>query len=739
MAKVGILTEKPSAAAAFAAALGGTQGNYQGVEYVIANARGHLFELAEPELQLSGASDAEVASMKSWDLSNLPWDLSRFNWEYVPIKGSSKFMSDIRLAFKDCDEIVNGCDVDPSGEGSLIYANIVKALGLDGRKQSRMYFTDEAAPSLQKAFMGRKAVPDLDRFDEYQMASFRSSFDFASIQFTRAATASAAQGSVLRQGRLKSAMVLLVGDQLAAREAYVKTEAFQNRFRDDLGVMYTNPAEPVFATEAEVPQKYGPSKVKLDSRSMKRTPPRRQLDLSALSARLSTQGVKADQVLAVYQKMYEAKVVSYPRTDDKTITTEQFNELLPLADKIAGVVGVDVSLLTERTPRRTHVKDSGAHGANRPGPVVPASLESLSGKFGPVAPLIYAEVARSYLAMLAPDYVYESQEGHIEKYPEFTGKASVPKSMGWKLVFSDSDDTDADESSKGLGTDAEPIVYVIVPPKPEHPTMTWLMKQLAKRDVGTGATRTSTYADVTQAASKRNKWPLLHDSSGKITMTDFGDQSHRLLPGTNIGNLGITEHVYAAMREIAAGHTTADKELAIVATWVSEDIRTMQRNGAAMRKELGLDEQVQQKEKYEGTWVVTGETIKFSRQFGSHRFSDEECEALLAGEEISMSPVSASTGNPYDVFGRLEPQEYKEVSYVGFKANFGKKDASGKIAPPTAWCKHVFTPEETAKLAAGEKVAIEGFISKKGKSFNATVSFTDEEKAGDWRIKPDFG
>ena len=210
MAKVGILTEKPSAAAAFAAALGGTQGNYQGVEYVIANARGHLFELAEPELQLSGASDAEVASMKSWDLSNLPWDLSRFNWEYVPIKGSSKFMSDIRLAFKDCDEIVNGCDVDPSGEGSLIYANIVKALGLDGRKQSRMYFTDEAAPSLQKAFMGRKAVPDLDRFDEYQMASFRSSFDFASIQFTRAATASAAQGSVLRQGRLKSAMVLSV-------------------------------------------------------------------------------------------------------------------------------------------------------------------------------------------------------------------------------------------------------------------------------------------------------------------------------------------------------------------------------------------------------------------------------------------------------------------------------------------------------------------------------------------------
>ena len=47
MAKVGILTEKPSAAEAFAAALGGTQGNYQGVEYVIANARG-LTEMPWP-------------------------------------------------------------------------------------------------------------------------------------------------------------------------------------------------------------------------------------------------------------------------------------------------------------------------------------------------------------------------------------------------------------------------------------------------------------------------------------------------------------------------------------------------------------------------------------------------------------------------------------------------------------------------------------------------------------------
>ena len=88
---------------------------------------------------------------------------------------------------------------------------------------------------------------------------------------------------------------------------------------------------------------------------MKQTAPPRLLDLAALSARLSSRGFKAKDVLAVYQKMYEAQVVSYPRTEDKVITPEQFNELLPKIDQIAGVVGVNPSVLTHRSPRSTHV------------------------------------------------------------------------------------------------------------------------------------------------------------------------------------------------------------------------------------------------------------------------------------------------------------------------------------------------------------------------------------------------
>ncbi|MCI4659573.1 DNA topoisomerase [Cryobacterium zhongshanensis] len=745
-----ILTEKPSQGRAFGQALGGASGSFNGEAYVITSARGHLYELAQPEDQLVNALPSDVAKMKSWNLADLPWNEGDFSWTRVPIKGTSDTIAQVRAALSKVDEIVIATDLDPTGEGDAIAWNIIDELHLHGKKFSRMEFTDEAPASIQKAFVKRRAIKSMMDEGDYRKADFRNKFDFLTMQFTRVATVSAAQKAVLRQGRLKSVMVNLVGAQLEAHLNYVKIPEFQNRFRDENDVLYTNPAEPRFATQAEVPQGYRASKVILDSRTNKRTAPRRLLDLAGLAARLSGKGVKADHVLATYQKMYEDQVVSYPRTEDKTITTEQFNELLPFVNKIAGVVNVDTSLLTQRAPRKTHVKDSGAHGANRPGPKVPASLDALKAKYGPAAPLIYEELARSYLAMLAEDYLYESQDGHLETYPLFVGRVSVPKSQGWKAVFFDQDDAKSDlpagteapsENTTGLGTIGQPIVYEIVPPRPEAPSMKWLMKQLEKRDVGTGATRTSTYADVT---SDKAKFPLLNDKRGKITMTENGDMSYRLLPGTRIGDLGVTEQVYATMRDIAAGTTTAEAELAIVANWVRDDIETMQRNAVSMRKELGLSEVAQQKEKADGVWAVTGEPTKFNREWSGHKFTDKEVDQLLAGLEITFKATSAKSGNEFEAHGKLADQIFtkdgKDHPYIGFKADFGPKvDAKGVEQPQAKWCDHVFTAAEVKQLLAGDKIFIDDFVSKKGKTFGATVHFGEEDGKPGKKIIPEFG
>lgn len=734
---IGILTEKPSASRNFGAALGGMKGSYQGQDYVIAAARGHLYEFADPSVMVPPALSAQY---KSWELAHLPWDLSCFNWKRVMKKGAQATVSDIKAALKDCDEIVVATDTDVTGEGDLIFWAIIDELKLHGKTFSRMEFTDEAPASLQKAFVNRRPIKSMQTEGAFLMADFRTKFDLMSMQFTRIATKSAGQKAVLRQGRLKSAMVKMVGDQLKAHNDYKKVPFFENRFRDENAVLYLNPAEPRFPTESEVPKGYEPSPVVLDSRQNKRVAPRRLLDLASLSARLSSKGFKAKLVLDTYQKMYETgPFLSYPRTDDKTITVEQFNELLPLANKIAAVVGVDISLLTQLTPRNTHVKNTGAHGANRPGPKVPASLDALKAQFGPAAPYIYEEVARSYLAMLAGDYVYESQEGHLEKYPTFKGRAAVPKNLGWKQVFSDGEDADSDENTAGLGTKADPFIFEGQNKRPEHPTMKWLMKALEKRDVGTGATRTSTYAEVT---SEKASYPLLAETRGKITMSEFGSMSYLLLPNTRIGDLGITEYLQAEMREVAAGNKTADQALAIMAQWVAEDIITMQANAVHMKKELNVTEIVT-REKFEGTWAKSGDNISFNRVWGAndkwegHRFSDAECKKLLSGAAHSFEAVSKA-GNGYTAVGTLEEGEFKGKSYIGFKMDFDKKDNDASVVPKSL-LGHTFTSDERTKLEAGEKVFVDGLTSKKGNTFGATLYVGIKDGESKESIIFDFG
>lgn len=659
---LGILCEKPSAARNFAKAFGGMSGVYQGTPYLITHARGHLYEYQDPDKQVP----KEYASTyKSWNLNALPWDESLFSWKRKKQEGVTSVLQNIQSAFRTCDEICIATDVDPSGEGELIAWEIFDELKLHNKKVSRMYFVDESVKELQKAFVSRKVLPGMLQDMDFVKAQYRSQWDMLSMQFTRIATICAGNKAVLRQGRLKSAMVQIVGNGLKAVREYKRVPFYSNKFKDENGVIYTNPDEPTFPDKSQVPQMYQPSAVVKDSTKMMATAPPKLIDLAALSAKLASKGYKAKEVLDVYQKMYEAQIVSYPRTEDKTITPEQFQDLLPLVDRIASVVGVSTALLTHRQPRTTHVKAGGAHGANRPGPNVPASLQSLV-QYGACGPAIYEILARNYLAMLAEDYQYEQQKGHIALYPKFVGSAAVPKARGWKDVFSDEDLED--EESLGLGTMANPFIAEGANPKPPTPTMKWLMKQLEKVDVGTGATRTSTYADVTSSTSK---YPLLRESKGKLDMTEYGTLSYELLQGTYIGDVSLTKQVQDEMKAIAGKQMNPADGLYKMREYVRHDMTVMQNNAKILQTKGVLNmagTQYPQKEKYSGVWVKTGKQVNFNRTWGGYRFTDDECEKLLAGLDIEIHGLAKKNGTgTYGVRGRLDEGEYNGHKYVGFQ------------------------------------------------------------------------
>lgn len=730
MGKVCILAEKPSAARNFAKALGGKSGTYKGQDYVIVPARGHLFEFKDPTEMVPADKKDKYTS---WELGELPWDEKDFSWEREMKKGASQTLGDIRSAMGSCSEVCHGADLDPTGEGDLLGWEIIDALDAHDKKLTRMEFIDESPASIQKAFENRRTMTSMMDEGNYRKAEFRSRFDMMSMQWTRVATkilATTGRRAVLRNGRLKSAMVVIVGDGLKAHNDYVKKPVYMARFTDDLGVTYTNPEAEEFSDASQVDLSgLATSSVTKDKVTPKSTAPPKLLDLSGLSSMLSKKGVSAKEVLSVYQKMYEAQIVSYPRTEDRTVTNEQFKDLVADADKIARVVGIDPAKLTHRSPRKSHVKDSGAHGANRPGPNVPGSLEEVEQTYGRTGRMIYETLAKNSMTMLAEDYRYDQHAGHVTDFPDFTGTANVPTDQGWKDIFTvdadlADDGDDADSAGQGLGSTAEPVVGERVNPRPPHPNQGWLMKQLEKRSVGTGATRTSTYAEVTGG-----KNALMKEAKSKLTLTETGEVNHLLLPGTRIGDLALTERVYADMDRVSKdGSLDFNEMLQPVKDWIVADIETMRNNAVNITENVGtkLTAGFATKEKATGVWAKTGEPVKFTREFRGHRFTDDEVVRLLAGEtDMVIECVSQKTGNPYEMVGGLDEDSFtaddgKVIEYVGFQGELKPREvdttkyAVGTWVPQNreikfkrSWVGHEFTDKEIADLLGGDKVTFD--------------------------------
>lgn len=753
-----LLAEKPSAAKNFAKALDGMSGTYNGQAYQVQTLYGHMLEFVEPHEMVG---DREKKDFQAWEPGTMPWDVSQLNWKKKAqvtknmktgkMTSKASAIAEVKKAAKGKSAIVIATDKDSSGEGQLIGWEVIQAIGWNGPVK-RLYFNDETEKELQKGFKNIIDLPSYDKDGEYVKADVRSRWDFLSMQLTRLSTHAARSKGynvVVRQGRLKSVMAKLVADQLALVKAYKKKPYFEVKYKDENGNVFARKFDEDtdsfrFANRADAEKDikaYGPSAVIQDSKTRKETAPGKLLDLGGLASILGAKGHKSKEVLSTYQKMYEAKIVSYPRTEDKFISNEQFKEMLPLVNKIAGVVGADVSLLTHRQPRKTHIKDGGAHGANRPGTVVPASLDALS-QYGPSATAIYETLAKNFLAMFGENYMYDSIKGHIEKHPAFTTTVSVPIEQGFKAIFDadkeTADDATEDDASIGLGKNGAPVVSEGVNKKPAHPSHKWLEKQLSRYEVGTGATRTNTLSEVTNG-----KTALLNDKKGKLDLTKIGEIAAVMLDGSQIGDPGVTETLFKAMRDAGDFKVKPHDVLHTATELIKHDKEVFYRNAEKLKEKVGAPDAsmqtAQAKPKTEGVFKPTGETVRFSSEWGGHTFTPAEIEKLLAGETIGFEAISKSK-KAMQVEGKLELGEYKGKPFWGFQRKKADSYTRENAPFPKSWSGYAFTKDDATKMRAGQKVKIRATSKKTGKPFDVTVSFELREYKGNktWGIEPHF-
>ena len=434
-------------------------------------------------------------------------------------------------------------------------------------------------------------------------------------------------------GRLKSVIIGLINYQLEVRQNYVKKPFYEVRFKDAANHVFKNPdgqhyEQQVLANQAAAT--LTSSTIQITSETLKHQAPPQMLNLSHLSVIVGKHGFQSHQVLTTYQKMYLNDVVSYPRTADRKITQGDFDQLLPLAPKIARVVNIDPQLLTQTTCRPKFLIKKADHGANRSGSNVPESLAQVEQEYGRCGRIIYETLARSFLAILGSDYTYKQIEATMTSYPDFKSTIKIPQDQGYKDIFNfetlqESDETVSENQFEGQ---ANPFVFEGQNPKPQAPRHLFVINYLVKHNIGTGATQESTLAAISTVKNK-----LIENKNEKYTLTSIGLIQAMISKHTQIASPKVTLKLQEAMDQVGQLKIPMMNVPNTMAQIVIHDMQTMLNNQIALASSPQLL-------KAKAEWAKEQKAMNVPKVTGNWQGRDVAIKTKWGGATIVLPKVS---------------------------------------------------------------------------------------------------
>ncbi|KEQ18753.1 DNA topoisomerase III [Endozoicomonas numazuensis] len=409
---------------------------------------GHLLEQVEPENY--------DPAYKQWRFEHLP--IVPQQWQLQPRKNTRSQLSVIRKLLKTADTIVHAGD--PDREGQLLVDEVLDYLKLSqARKKNvrRLLVNDLNGSAVKKALARMQSNSDYVPLSVSALARSRADWLYG-INLTRAYTVlgkKAGYGGLLSVGRVQTPVLglvvrrdeeianfqpkpyfevfaLLVTDQGECFKAkWQPSEACQPWMDDEGRVLDRRLAENVVS---RVQGKQGEIS-KLDKKPGKETPPL-PYSLSVLQIDAARQlRLSAKEVLDVCQKLYEQKLVTYPRSDCRYLPVEHFRE----APEVLGAIrsndehlanAVD-GALPDRKSKAWNDSKVGAHHA-----IIPTTRRADLYKMGDRERKLYGLIARQYVAQFYPDHKFSAQKvSIIIEGGLFTASSRTVMEEGWKAVF----------------------------------------------------------------------------------------------------------------------------------------------------------------------------------------------------------------------------------------------------------------------------------------------------------------
>jgi DNA topoisomerase III len=468
MAKTLLIAEKPSVGQDLARVLPGpfqkhtgpgekTARWLEGPEHLITWAVGHLVQLAEP--------DEYDDKFKKWRMADLPIVPRQFKL-VVRDERSQKQMAVVRdlLRRDDIDRIVNACDA--GREGELIFKWVIEQAGGTKKPIERLWLSSMTKQAMLDALAHLR--PDEEMHQLEQAAKSRSEADWiVGMNATRAATIrlrSSFDGAV-SLGRVQTPTLAILTRREEEIRAF-KPEKYwlvDAKFATDddrryAGRFHAGPqprlgsAAEADAIVAAVRGKRGEI-TKLDKSERRERPPL-LFDLTSLQREANTRfGFSARRTLAAAQRCYEEhKVLTYPRTSSRYLTSDMVPEIKPTAAQVGRdgpeyAKGAQYVTSLDLLPLGRVVDDAkvGDHHA-----IIPTNSDHDLSKLGSDDRRVFDLVARRFLAVFHPEAVFENTrvETTVESHV-FRTRGKVLLVPGWRGVYGELPEGEGADDDEG--------------------------------------------------------------------------------------------------------------------------------------------------------------------------------------------------------------------------------------------------------------------------------------------------
>lgn len=432
------IAEKPSVAREIATVLGATarrDGYFEGNGYAVTYTFGHLCTLFEP-------SDYKL-HWKSWDLNNLPMLPEKFKTKVVKNEGIQKQFNIVKSLFDKADVVIN-CG-DAGQEGELIQRWVINQAEYKGPVE-RLWISSLTTEAIKEGF--EKLAPSEDYDNLYYAGFSRAIGDWLlGMNATRLYTKKhGGFKQVLSIGRVQTPTLAMVVNRFQEIENFrpqsyweLQTSYRETIFNCEEGRFLKKEEGEAFAKKV---QESDFEIVSITKKAGKEYAPK-LFDLTGLQVYCNNKfGFTADETLKIVQKLYEQKVVTYPRVDTTFLPNDMYPKVPGILRGLKTYAKLTEPVLGKKIKKSTKVfndKKVTDHHA-----IIPTGVQI---PLGPAQQRVYDIICRRFIAVFYDDCEV-ANTAVIGKADDVsfktTGKVIIDK--GWRIVFENPKDTPKKEN-----------------------------------------------------------------------------------------------------------------------------------------------------------------------------------------------------------------------------------------------------------------------------------------------------